>query len=473
MTKRIVRALRSLRRRLRLSAEDGSLLIEVMVGAIVLAITTHAVLSGLEGAADTGLKNRQRSAGATLAQQDIERLRAFPVTALSNYRETRTVDLNGVPYSVTSRTDWVRDSAELSCTDSTPEAEYLKITSTAQPPNDPERAVTEVSLLTPAPGAFADTAGTAAVRITGRTGLPVPAGTDVSISGPSSATASTNSLGCAVFDFVPAGSYTIDVPGYVTWTGESGSTMTVVAGKSTLNSLEMEPPASLRAQFELPPGAPATATQALWSSMTVTNAKLPGGAAEFTAASPVTSIDGTGLFPFLDGFGVYAGTCSRNNPAFHQSNYYSVSGGKGTVQLDPGDLLKSVQVQMGTVRITVRSPSSGNPVISGALVTLRQDDNATGCNRDLLMASGTTDANGLATFVVPFGTYRVCASGLVGSTTRFRQSTTNGGSGAPAHPIVRPRSSQAWSTSMNPSGTATLPNSGSSGACSTALDTSP
>jgi type II secretory pathway pseudopilin PulG len=76
-----------------LSSERGSLLVEVMVGAIVLAIVTFAVLDGMSGAADTGERNRQRSVASTLAQQDIERLRAFEITDLSNYRETRNVNM--------------------------------------------------------------------------------------------------------------------------------------------------------------------------------------------------------------------------------------------------------------------------------------------------------------------------------------------------------------------------------------------
>ena len=77
-------------RRPSLSSERGSFLVEVMVGAIVLAIVTFAVLDGMSGAADTGERNRQRSVASTLAQQDIERLRSFEITDLSNYRETRT-----------------------------------------------------------------------------------------------------------------------------------------------------------------------------------------------------------------------------------------------------------------------------------------------------------------------------------------------------------------------------------------------
>ncbi len=60
-----------------------------MIGALILAISTVAVLNGLDGAQKTGRVNKERSVSATLAQQDIERLRSYPITALSNFSQTR------------------------------------------------------------------------------------------------------------------------------------------------------------------------------------------------------------------------------------------------------------------------------------------------------------------------------------------------------------------------------------------------
>src|SRR3954470_15573093 len=70
-----------------LSSEQGSLMIEVIMGALILAFATFAIFNGLEGAQATGRMNKERSVSSTLAQQDIERLRAFPITSLSNYSQ--------------------------------------------------------------------------------------------------------------------------------------------------------------------------------------------------------------------------------------------------------------------------------------------------------------------------------------------------------------------------------------------------
>src|SRR5262245_54544296 len=151
------------------AGERGSVLVEVMVGAIVLAITTAAVLSGIEGAQDTGRSNKNRSVASTLAQQDIERMRAKPITSLANYSEVRTVNVSGVDYTVNSNTDWVRDaSGVVSCTDDSSQAEYLKVTSTVNSPKTITSPVKEATLLTPAPGAFGTNSGTAAIKITDR-----------------------------------------------------------------------------------------------------------------------------------------------------------------------------------------------------------------------------------------------------------------------------------------------------------------
>ena len=328
------------------------MMIEALIGAVLLAMATFAVLNGLEGAQATGHSNKQRTVAATLAQQDIERLRAYPIASLSNFSQTRSVNVAGVAYSVTSVTEWIRDSTDaLNCTDQTGQADYVKISSTVKSPAQ-KNAVKEVSLLTPAAGSLSDTNGTLAVKVTDRNGA-ARSGVTVTLSGPGSYSKLTNTLGCAVFDYIPVATYAVGVPGMVPWAGEGSAdpTATVVGGKTSLKQVEVEPPASLRAIFEKPDG-----TSAVWNSIEVANAKLPGGAKDFSVATATTSIDGTGLFPFLDGVGVYAGTCQRNNPASWQSNYFSTSG-KGYVVLAPGDVLKTVRVQMGVLNVNVKNSS--------------------------------------------------------------------------------------------------------------------
>lgn len=196
------------------------------------------------------------------------------------------------------------------------------------------------------------------MKVTDRAGN-LHQGVQVTLTGASSHSDVTNEEGCAIFGMIPSGSYQVDVPGYVGWGGEDspGAEVAVVAAKTSLAQVEVDRAASLRATFESPPGlpsSPAWTASALSSSITVANAKLPRGFLEFTAGSPVGAINSTGLFPFLDGYGVYAGTCRANNPAFWQPTYFQVSG-NGFVLLDPGDALKPVPVQMGALGVRINN----------------------------------------------------------------------------------------------------------------------
>lgn len=445
-----------------LSSEQGSLLVEVLVGALVLALATFAVLSGLDGAQATGRANKERSVSSTLAQQDIERLRAYPITALSNFTQTRTVNVAGVSYSVQSETEWIRDaSGVLNCTDDSAQADYLKISSTVRSPAQ-STPVKEVSLLTPAAGTFSATAGTLVVKVTDRNS-EVLSGVSVTLSGAGSYSDTTNSEGCAIFGFIPAGDYDVDVPGRVSWGGDNSSTSqaTVVAAKTTLKPLEVDFPASLRAHLMKPNGTAAT-----WNNIQVANAK---GIRDFPVATPAATIDAAGLFPFLDGYGVYAGTCAKNNPALWDSNYFTTSG-KGFVILNPGDSLEDVNVEMGELTVHVNNSSGANQ--SGARVTIRQGDSGSGCNQDLLMVTPqVTDATGNAVAVLPMGTYRICVSTGSGNSSRVRQSGTNP---SPAHPVLKPPNSPNPPSSLTRTVSFNLPSNSNAGAnCSTVADTSP
>jgi Tfp pilus assembly protein PilV len=439
-----------------LASEQGSLLVEVMVGALILAIATFAVMNGLDGAQATGRMNKERSVSSTLAQQDIERLRAYPIAALSNFSQTRTVNVGGVQYSVKSESEWVRDaSGVLNCTDDSAQADYLKLSSTVRSPAQ-TTPVEEVSLLTPAAGTFNATTGTLVVKVTDRNNQTL-SGVSVTLSGPASYSDTTNSEGCAIFGFIQAGDYDVDVPGRVSWGGDNSSTSqaSVVASKTSLKPLEVEVPASLRAHFMRPDG-----TAGAWHQLQVANAKLPAGTRDFVVGSPATAIDATGLFPFLDGYGAYAGTCAKNNPAFWDTTYFATSG-KGFVTLNPGDFLKDVNVEMGVLNVNVKNSSSPAVNMSNALVTVRQGDSGSGCTVDALVTYGNTNSSGNVTFVLPFGTYRLCASGVpTGSTIRHRLTVS---SGTPQHPRPAPPSSKTVNSSLQ------VPNSGSgtSGACST------
>lgn len=389
------------------------MLIEVMIGAVILAIATAAVLDGLEGAQATGRKNKDRSVAATLAQQDLERLRALPISALVGLSQSRAVDVNGVNYTVTSKTTWMRDnSGELSCTDDTSQAAFLKVVSTAWAPAGSNRPVTETTLITP-PTAYSTTHGTLTVKTTDRDAAPL-ANVTINLTGTASYTGTTNSLGCAIFSFIPAGKYAVTVPGnYVGPTSEKPVTTEaqVLAGKTTPKQLELGTPASLRINFKLPSGAATTYTKA-----TVPHPDLPGGAKTFTSATAVTSIVAVNLFPQKDGYGVYAGDCETNNPAnqYWGDPEYFLDHPASHAKVDPGSLLVPVDAVLPVLQLKVKHQL--NQAVRLTLDAMDKPTADVDCrehlyNRVEIIAKKSSSSNKLTDSVdvpVPFGNYKVC-----------------------------------------------------------------
>ena len=199
----------------RLSAmeESGFAMIELVVSAALLIVIVTGTFSAFDQASATSGSIKSRATGAGVAQQDQERLRAFKAVALSNYRETRTQTVAGVPYTVVSRVDWVSDgTGTTSCaTNGTAKADYLHLTSTVTWPRmGPVKPVQLDSLLAPPAGSFSQAQGTLIVSAQNPAGQPV-SGVPVTAVGPQSLSDTTNSLGCVVWGFVTAGNYTVSV----------------------------------------------------------------------------------------------------------------------------------------------------------------------------------------------------------------------------------------------------------------------
>jgi Tfp pilus assembly protein PilV len=385
-------------------------LIEVMVGAVVLSIASIAILNGLDGAQSAGAKNKARSIQSTLAQQDIERMRSLPLNVLDALNQTRQVNVAGVDYTVVSRTDWVSDSGgPVNCSDTRAQAEYLKLSSAVSSPATGATPVTETGLLTPTVGQLSDTSGTATVQLVNRSNVPI-AGVGVSLTGASSQSATTNALGCAVFGYIPSGTYSVTVTGYVTMESDHPATsaMQVYPGRASFKPMQVDRPATLRANFAKPALQTFGTTVARASAITVKNANLPGAAKVFTG-SLGASLDAGELYPFLDGVGVYAGSCAKNDPSGYpgQDAYFQTSG-RGSVALSPGQALAAVTVEMPTLRVIVKRSNNGSFSRSRVIITPIVSD---GCGSTAVYSfqDNTNTATHNHDAVAPFGTYQVCA----------------------------------------------------------------
>jgi hypothetical protein len=278
--------------------------------------------------------------------------------------------------------------------------------------------VTETGLLTPAVGALSTASGSATVQLTNRDGLPL-SGVAVNLTGASTQSATTNSLGCAVFGYIPVGSYNITIPGHVAMESSSPatSTMQVYTGRATFTPLQVSLPATVRANF-VPPSGQTITTSMVWDSITVKNGNLVGGEKIFTRASRATSVDATDLYPFLDGVGVFAGTCDANDPSLYVPTYFNPSATRGWTALTAGTL-SAVNVEMPTLRVTVNRQAVSPPTTPAVPTWTRTQlmvtqNDGTGCNSVIHQLTNTkASANTTAVqfpIAQPFGHYTICAS---------------------------------------------------------------
>jgi hypothetical protein len=389
---------------------------EVIVGAAVLLLVIASVLTVLDRSSGAVTANKGRTVAASLAQEDQERLKGLPVTALSNLRETRTVTVAGAPYTVASRAEWVSDEAgkALSCTTSG-SADYIQLSSTVTSDSVVGRQVAPVrldSIVAPPVGAYGNDTGTLAVKVTNRAGEPVR-NAGVTISGAGGGSMTTNDAGCAVFGKVPAGGYQVKLA-ELGWTGVAGTSAvtvpaTVAAGKLTTAPVLYDRASQITVAFDTKVGG-AAAQPATATALTAANAAIqPAGIRVFqpTPAGPRTTIDAAPLYPFADGYALFSGSCAANDPSRYVTGYFSAA---------PGFFIPTPGAPAPPV--TVREPALNFQVVRGgnratapvysnpqSHVVITPED--PGCTEKITQAP-LSAAGGLSEPGVPFGTYRIC-----------------------------------------------------------------
>jgi hypothetical protein len=419
--------------------------VETLVSAVVLIVIALATLAAVDRAQSTSAIGKGRSVASSLAEQDQERLRSLPAPSLSNYRAnhaaSRVVTVGGLNYNVASTVDWVRDATggTPSCSSDDNQADYLKITSTVT--GTAVRPVTISSLVAP-PLAYTNNRATLAVKVVDGGDQPV-VGLPVSISGPTSATDTTNAAGCAVFAFIPAGDYHVrfSQAGWVDPNGVNAvdENPTVNPGKLNQLSLTYDRAGAMTMRFDTKIGAAAPTTSWGWTSSAMHTGVTGGGirpyvSAAATATSPPNtqqSIALTDLFPFRTAYQTFAGECKGSNPDTAMlpaaPTWFTTGGGVGdAVVIPPADTGTVVTVRQPALALTVKDNVGSGNLLQGANVFLTVDD--TTCIGTPVRLKGLiTNSSGLMTKSgtgvptydpgVPFGKYDICAEYNFGTTS--------------------------------------------------------
>jgi Tfp pilus assembly protein PilV len=320
--------------RFSLASNAGDTLIEVLVSALLVGLIVVGTFSGLNSANRSTSIDRARSQADSLAEQNEEQLHSLSVTALKKLEEenghTSPVTQNGTKFEVTSNAKYViDDTATTSCSSTALSAEYIQTSSTvySKAAFGATKPVVETGIVSPPP----DTS--LVVEVTNQLAKPV-AGMEVQVTGPSDATAVTNTNGCAVLALEP-GEYAINVhltnyvdpnwfteskndasayplhiylPAQTTTKKEYRFAKAAALNSSTSEGLEFEELNPVTGVHE-----PAKAVNAILEStqMAPTTRLLePEGSSTYLSSITTTKR----IYPFTSKYTVYAGTCAANRP---------------------------------------------------------------------------------------------------------------------------------------------------------------
>lgn len=423
------------------SGEDGFIIIEVLVSAVILAIVAGAVLTLISATTRSAASTRTRSTAYGLAQEDQARLRSLRISTLNGLDEENPKSISGTTYTVESTGTFVNNSTgTVSCTESNASADYVQITSTVTSPTLPN-PVTLQSSISPSSGSLDPSHGTISFQVNNALGTGV-SGVSISGSGTGNFNGATESSGCAVFADLPAGNYNVTATanglitpeGSTTWEKEQ---VGAPASSTQQVSLRFDTPGKIKANFVYKEPTKTELQPAPVDSMELYNSENEAKTLTYGTPNPTTrssAIEDKTVFPFKTKYAVYAGSCTTSNPDPESKNINAAAIGSVAVT---GGGIATPTIQVPALNLTVTYNSA---VVKGAKVIVTDANckyNGSNVKREYttnkvghIVNSGTptelestTEAVGL-----PFGTYTVCASASVknGTTTETRRGSVTG-----------------------------------------------
>jgi Tfp pilus assembly protein PilV len=385
-----------------LDGERGSMLIEVIVSGLLLAILAVGLFGAFDGSARVSVRNKERATAARLAQEDQERLRGLPITQISNLRESSPTVIGGLTYTVASRADWVADAAgNTTCAAGDARADYLKIQSTVTPAKAGAKPIVVDSMVTPKVGTYGAGTGSLAVEVLDRDDAGV-AGLPVTITGPATDSDPTNADGCAFFGYEPTGNYTISysAAGWVDYLGVTAVSQatSISDGVVSTKSLRYDRAGSATVSFDTSENG--TVKPVDYDAVRLVHSNASRALDTGTDAATVTM---QGLFPFKDAYAAYAGECDQNNPASYAVTPPNPLAGA----IVPRAADQAVTVRLPTITIRVRK-SGSSPATYLANRRVRFTSPC-GVTTGTPIRQAVTDASGYARVALPYGDWTVCA----------------------------------------------------------------
>lgn len=399
-------------RAVRLKGDEGFGIVELMVALVVASVIMTGVAYGVTQALWSGRDSREREVAANLAAEAIDKARAT-TDYINLSGSTTTQVVNGDTYTILRSVTAFSSLGTASPCDGTAGAfiKYKKISIRVTWPRmksgtSPVRAET---LLAPGASSFDPTKGNIGAKVLNALGQPVE-GIAVTVTGSATNRVQyTDDSGCAFFDGLTPGSFTVaaSASGYVTSRGEftPSQPASVVTGTTTPIVFDYDLVGSLAGRLGTP-DYPAPASVPLSIGQT---ALLPDGTVAYAGTGDVRTL--TNLFPFASGYTMWAGSCVDADPqgASTAGPYYPTATRGTPIKAATAGAPAVVDIPMATMRIQVVRDATGDP-ISGVSVTSTHSGSAF-CDFSETYAMGATDAGGRIQASLPFGSWDFTAAG--------------------------------------------------------------
>ncbi len=402
-------------------SSDGFTVIELMVALVILALVSTSFSYGLQLALSVTREDRARVQATNLAARELEIVRnefgaskSAPTTLgavsevtnphpLPGGTSGQPLNLDGTDFTVVRIVEWLPAGTGTSPCDGGSAVTYPSLgvnVRVSWGENGSERHVESNTVLTPPKGTLATIQGFIAAKVFGADGEGL-ASLPVDITGPGGGqTRVTAGDGCAVFALTTLGNYTVilDEPGYVSFDGQptTSKPTTVTAGSIQIVPFSYDAAATLDLEYVITDGVGTEYQQpAPPPSVTLFNASLPTMGKQEVASGTITV---TGLWPFPDGYSVWAGTCMLNDPA-------TTGGARATpVTPEPGETL-TAEVELKPLTVTFLDDDD-QPLANTAVEATILD--TTGCE-ETEFDLGSTDENGVLKASLPYGQWTLLA----------------------------------------------------------------
>ena len=402
--------------------EAGFTMVEMIIAVFIFAMVIGGVTVGMSSALNLTRQDRNRSIAANLAAQEMDTVRSTDfvdlVTTWLGTPPPTTVLVDNVPYYVSRQTEWVTPNALTGPCQATSGSTiaYVSVVVTVSWDNmSGVPAPTSSTVVTPPVGTYSALTGHIAVMVRDAAGIPqenVP----VSIAGPGVSDSQVTSVdGCAFFAYEPIGAYTVTLSksGYVDYQGVTGPSQSATVGTGTISSIQFQYDQSATLNLTLARGV---------------GRRDPGEHPRHPGQHPLPAVRTEdvrgnrgartvlGLFPYVDGYEMYAGSCLNADPeGVSGGAIYPGASRPAATSVTAGGT-SAATVPMHTVLVQTQT-LVGVPRPNVAITATNVVD--TGCPTAVTYPLGTTDASGNFTAALPFGTWVFGAAGTAATKSQL------------------------------------------------------